>query len=687
MLSPAGVSAPLAPTSAMSLTDFESPAWPVCTLSYRTFHLQWTLPLCLALYLLNRPFLTKLDYAKLTLLPAIAFVWTTPWDNVIVKNHAWFYRRHCVWFTVGYVPIEEYFFFVIQSIMTTLWCSFVTRWRLPNLYISRLPSTKPRVALSNVAVVTATALFTAGLWISRPSSHSYYFGMIVWWASVPLGLLTWGAIDFIAAMGFWAGSLPFVISVMAPSVYLWCSDIYALRRGTWHINERTSLNVFPIPDLPVEEMLFFVVTNTILVTACFTFDRCAAICRSKTAGTALSPSFLPLNTFTTYKNLWLAFIRSDYAPSDEALQARDIRTSLRVLSKASKSFSAASLLLPWDLRTDLGCLYAFCRVADDLVDDEGLALSVKKSNLQTVHAVIDCVYETGSIQSVHKRVKHTLAQSSIDPQTQSSVLASASSIAPLTRYIPKRLWLEMLSGYSTDLDFQHPETAKRTRFASMADLVEYSQCVAGVVGEMCTRVILGRCGVHINAGLEVDRKIQVPLGTKDCIEEKTVTNALDLSNDEDLHTLLYEARRMGVSLQLVNIARDIITDAVELGRCYLPLEIFAADEVDLQTALLEKRVVLPSDSESKGVRPEQVRKYALQLLDVSRELYQQSFPALGHIPNRPARAGLRAACSVYAAIGIRIQSQSASEVSSGKRARMSPLDRLARALAAVYLGS
>ncbi len=102
------------------------------------------------------------------------------------------------------------------------------------------------------------------------------------------GFALWGSIDFVRNMGIRAGLIPFALSVLAPTVYLWASDVYALRRGTWHINEATSLNIFPIPDLPVEEMLFFFVTNLILVSACFTFDRCVAICR-QTAGADLPP--------------------------------------------------------------------------------------------------------------------------------------------------------------------------------------------------------------------------------------------------------------------------------------------------------------------------------------------------------------------------------------------------------------
>lgn len=534
-----------------------------------------------------------------------------------------------------------------------------------------------------------------------------------------MALLLWGSIDFIRSMGVRTGFVPFVLSIMGPTVYLWCSDVYALRRGTWHINEATSLNIFPIPDLPFEEMLFFFVTNLILVSACFTFDRCVAICRQ--TGSAdlppLSPSHLPLSSLSTYTKLWAAFIRSDRKPfltsaASASVEPSDLVASLKVLRAASKSFNAASLLLPWDLRTDLGCLYAFCRVADDLVDDEAESVQARTANLEVIRSIVDAIYTSTAeeVDKVHseatpisQRIQSLLAPIKLAETTKEDIRAAAASIAPLTRYIPKRLWYEMLQGYSTDLRFEHAEKAGRTRLRTMDDLVEYSQCVAGVVGEMCTRVILGRCGLTVPLDLEVDRSIKLQSSlvaseksTPQDIGANAVETKLDLTQTADLHTLLYEARRMGVSLQLVNIARDIVPDAVDLRRCYLPADLFDKADDEMQDALLQGRVDVPetsskrtataSTAEGELVKPKDVHKYALRLLQISKGLYDQSYPALGQIPNRPARAGLKAACSVYAAIGTRIEAQTEKEIASGRRARMSNFDRIMKAISAVYFG-
>ncbi|SPO37824.1 related to Bifunctional lycopene cyclase/phytoene synthase [Pseudozyma flocculosa] len=717
-------------SAATPLTVSSSSSWPTCTLSYRVFHLQWTLPLCLLLYLVSRPLLTRLDRAKLILLPAIAFVWTTPWDNLIVKNQAWFYRRHCIWFTVGYVPIEEYFFFVIQSIMTTLWCSLVTRWFLPNLYTGTSSAARRSTPYRlSAAVVPAAALLVAGgVWMSRPFTGSYYMAMIVWWAAIPLGLLMWGTIDFVVRMGLRRGVLPFLLSVAAPSVYLWASDIYALRRGTWHINEHTSLNIFPIRDLPIEEMTFFVATNTILVTACYAFDRCVAICwqeasKGEHVETPLSPSHLPLCRASTYVALWRAFIRSDDsqqapdsaagadgpAPRDSATS--DLSASLAILTKASKSFSAASLLLPWDLRTDLSSLYAFCRVADDLVDDAGLDVDAKEERLRVLGKVLDVIYPQAASTSTavgphadvsaegrRRGVREVVEQSAsqIPQGRREEIRAAACSVIPLTSIVPRRLWDEMVQGYLTDLDFERADE-RACGFDKMDQLVAYAQCVAGCVGEMCTRVIMARCGQPVPLDLEVERAISLDDegGGRSGADAKPTMKTAD-GPGSGLHSLLYEARRMGVSLQLVNIARDLVADAVELKRCYLPLSMLDKGDKHFQQAMLAGRVARPTEAGTAGeaserpksgewIEARQLRKYALRLLDLSEGLYAASYPALARLPNPSARAGLRAACAVYAAIGDKIRSQSAAAVDRGERARMSTSDRLRKALMAIYL--
>ena len=62
---------------------------------------------------------------------AIALIWTTPWDNYLVANRVWWYEPSLVTgITLGWVPIEEYTFFVVQTLMAGLWVLALMR-RLP----------------------------------------------------------------------------------------------------------------------------------------------------------------------------------------------------------------------------------------------------------------------------------------------------------------------------------------------------------------------------------------------------------------------------------------------------------------------------------------------------------------------------------------------------------------------------
>ena len=52
----------------------------------------------------------------------IALIWTTPWDNYLVATRVWWYDPALVTgLTLGWVPIEEYTFFVVQTLMAGLW--------------------------------------------------------------------------------------------------------------------------------------------------------------------------------------------------------------------------------------------------------------------------------------------------------------------------------------------------------------------------------------------------------------------------------------------------------------------------------------------------------------------------------------------------------------------------------------
>ena len=78
------------------------------------------LPIIVLAFVLRRH-LTR-QYARALLgLAAIAFAYTTPWDNAIVALGVWGYDPALVWgIVLGWVPLEEYLFFLLQPMLSGL---------------------------------------------------------------------------------------------------------------------------------------------------------------------------------------------------------------------------------------------------------------------------------------------------------------------------------------------------------------------------------------------------------------------------------------------------------------------------------------------------------------------------------------------------------------------------------------
>ncbi len=90
------------------------------------------IPLCLLGWRLRRR-VRRLDLIMLVGLAVIAVVYTTPWDNYLVATGVWYYDPRLVLNrTIGYVPVEEYLFFILQTFLTGffglwLWDRFFRR--------------------------------------------------------------------------------------------------------------------------------------------------------------------------------------------------------------------------------------------------------------------------------------------------------------------------------------------------------------------------------------------------------------------------------------------------------------------------------------------------------------------------------------------------------------------------------
>lgn len=229
-------------------------------MTYLEFHLAYTIPPLVALALVQSRPVAGLGAATalkwLAVVAGIAFVYTTPWDNYLVYRDVWGYPDGAVLGTLGYVPYEEYFFFLIQPFIVGLFYYALRGWR-------RAPSAPvpmPRLFRAGgiAAWLAVTALGVALL--LHPSDHALYMGLILAWAAPPLAGM-W----HLGAQKVWADRRRVAIAIALPTVYLWTVDRIAILRGIWDIRDQFSFGVDPF-GLPVEEATFFWITTTLCVT-------------------------------------------------------------------------------------------------------------------------------------------------------------------------------------------------------------------------------------------------------------------------------------------------------------------------------------------------------------------------------------------------------------------------------------
>jgi lycopene cyclase domain-containing protein len=188
----------------------------------------------------------------------MAVIYTTPWDNYLVATNVWYYNPSLVTgLVLGYVPIEEYTFFVLETLLAGLCWWFLAR-HLPA--VSARKTTNPNqilVYLSSGLLALLWLLFT---WLFFFGAAKWtYLSIILFWALPPIFIqLLFGA-DILwryRNLVFW--------SITIPGTYLSLMDIVALKETTWSISATQTTGILFFGILPLEEVVFFFLTNTLI---------------------------------------------------------------------------------------------------------------------------------------------------------------------------------------------------------------------------------------------------------------------------------------------------------------------------------------------------------------------------------------------------------------------------------------
>ena len=133
------------------------------------------IPLFIALSFLKK---SELPHKKefgfgIGLLIFLAVSYTTPWDNYLVKTGVWIYGEGRILGTIGYVPIEEYCFFVLQTILSGLLC-FLLQKKIP------LIKKAQKQNLNKIVTICYSLFFVVGVvclnFETTGTSGSYWHG-------------------------------------------------------------------------------------------------------------------------------------------------------------------------------------------------------------------------------------------------------------------------------------------------------------------------------------------------------------------------------------------------------------------------------------------------------------------------------------------------------------------------------
>jgi lycopene cyclase domain-containing protein len=232
------------------------------TLTYLQFHLVFSVPVIAALWYLApryEPTRRRRAAVGIAILVAIAYLYTTPWISYMIRRGAWSYADGAVLVRALSIPLGEYLFFTIQTVVTGFalhLIGFDPTFREGDF------DRRPRVA----GVVAGIAMVAAGLWLVTLDPSYLYLGGLIAWVG-PVFALQWavGGGYLVRTPRMW------LAATLLPAAYFWVADRIAIAMGTWRLSAEFTTGI-AVLGLPIEEMLFFASAGVMTVNGLVLFE-------------------------------------------------------------------------------------------------------------------------------------------------------------------------------------------------------------------------------------------------------------------------------------------------------------------------------------------------------------------------------------------------------------------------------
>ncbi|KAJ5560537.1 Bifunctional lycopene cyclase/phytoene synthase [Penicillium frequentans] len=557
-------------------------------LDYCLVHLTWTLPPAALLTAAYWPFFSRLDVARISTLSSIAVFCTIPWDSYLIRNRIWSYPADAI---VGYtlfdIPLEEIFFFIIQTYLTSLLYIILTKDLVLSAYLLRKKDDLTKI-LGSAALMAATGF---GIMCMLREDNLKYLSLILVWA-LPVLIFQWHLCgNFFAALP----KKPIMISIFLPTLYLWIVDFFSLQRGTWVIERGTKLDIRLGATLDLEEALFFLMTNIMIVFGIITMDHALAIAEYDVIISNSAERHRP-----SFFGIFCSYMTGQRRSFDTRF-LKGLNAAIEKLSQKSQNMYLGSAMFNDRLRVDLIMLYSFCRVIDDLVD-EAPDRETAQSNIKEASQVLNWCFSTK--RPTEPLYGYVDVEGSPEQTNDLSPLLSSIALLPTSRLTLKPL-LELLSGFEMDLGF----SAENQEFpiATESDLEIYAHRVAGTVASSLLELVFHNYEIG------------------------------EMKQDRDQQArIINSGQHTGRALQYVNIARDIKRDAA-ISRVYIP------------SSWLAEEGITPSDVLANPY-DDRLAIFENRMLSKANDAYKQSVTAIDELP-KEVRGPIKTTVESYMIIG------------------------------------
>lgn len=189
------------------------------------------------------------------LLAGLATLWATPWDNYMVATDVWSYPADGVVATVGYIPLEEQLFFILQPLMTVGLLGLLRDGRRVSPPPGRLAA---RRTIGHWLAAGLLVLSTVAAGLHLAGRAPYLTSIVAWFG--PILALQVG----VGFAWLWARRRLVAAAILFPTAYLCVADAIAIDQRHWTINPAATVGI-EFVGLPLEEIAFFLVTNTVVV--------------------------------------------------------------------------------------------------------------------------------------------------------------------------------------------------------------------------------------------------------------------------------------------------------------------------------------------------------------------------------------------------------------------------------------